>query len=83
MIIFTSYALQKLSMRKDLAMVLLGVIDKTLGERGVTTLEEMFRVIDRFKRVIKDDMYQIHIKVTELSAAELDENGEEEPPYLG
>jgi hypothetical protein len=83
MITFTSHASQKFSMQKDLAMVLLGVIGKTLGERGVITPEEMPHAIDRLKRAIKDDTHQAHIKVAELSAAELDENGEEEPPHLG
>ncbi|MGX0603547.1 uncharacterized protein DUF1840 [Ralstonia pickettii] len=83
MITFTSHASQKFSMQKDLAMVLLGVIGKTLGERGVITPEEMPHAIDRLKRAIKDDTHQAHIKVAELSASELDENGEEEPPHLG
>jgi hypothetical protein len=83
MITFTSHASQKFSMQKDLAMVLLGVIGKTLGERGVITPEEMPHAIDRLKRAIKDDTHQAHIKVAELSAPELDDDGEEEPPHLG
>ena len=70
-------------MQKDLAMVLLGVIGKTLGERGVITPEEMPHAIDRLKLAIKDDTHQAHIKVAELATPELDENGEEEPPHLG
>jgi hypothetical protein len=82
MITFTSHASQKFSMQKDLAMVLLGVIGKTLGERGVITPEEMPHAIDRLKRAIKDDTHQAHIHVAELAAKE-DEDGEEEPPHLG
>ncbi|MGM3275142.1 DUF1840 domain-containing protein [Ralstonia sp. 24A2] len=83
MITFTSHASQKFSMQKDLAMVLLGVIGKTLGERGVITPEEMPHAIDRLRLAIKDDTHQAHIKVAELATPELDENGEEEPPHLG
>jgi hypothetical protein len=67
MITFTSHASQKFSMQKDLAMVLLGVIGKTLGERGVITPE---------------DTHQAHIKVAELTVKD-DEDGEDEPPHLG
>ena len=62
-------------MQKDLAMVLLGVIGKTLGERGVITPEEMPHAIDRLKRAIKDDTHQAHIHVAELTAKD-DEDGE-------
>lgn len=63
-------------------MVLLGVIGKTLGERGVITPEEMPHAIDRLKRAIKDDTHQAHIKVAELTLKE-DDDSEEEPPHLG
>lgn len=63
-------------------MVLLGVIGKTLGERGVITPEEMPHAIERLKRAIKDDTHQAHIKVAELTAKE-DDDSEEEPPHLG
>ncbi len=82
MITFTSHESQSFSMQKDLAMVLLGVIGKTLGERGVITPEEMPHAIDRLKRAIKDDTHQAHIKVAELTARDDDEGGEE-PPHLG
>jgi hypothetical protein len=82
MITFTSHASQKFSMQKDLAMVLLGVIGKTLGERGVITPEEMPHAIERLKLAIKDDTHQAHIKVAELTVKD-DEDGEDEPPHLG
>ncbi|AMP38779.1 DUF1840 domain-containing protein [Ralstonia syzygii subsp. celebesensis] len=82
MITFTSHASQKFSMQKDLAMVLLGVIGKTLGERGVITPEEMPHAIERLKRAIKDDSHHAHIQVAELSG-QPDEEGEDEPPHLG
>jgi hypothetical protein len=82
MITFTSHASQKFSMQKDLAMVLLGVIGKTLGDRGVITPEEMPHAIERLKRAIKDDTHQAHIQVAELTVKEGDD-GEEEPPHLG
>ncbi|AST30972.1 MULTISPECIES: DUF1840 domain-containing protein [Ralstonia solanacearum species complex] len=82
MITFTSHASQKFSMQKDLAMVLLGVIGKTLGERGVITPEEMPHAIERLRRAIKDDTHQAHIQVAELSARP-EEEGEDEPPHLG
>lgn len=81
MITFTSHASQKFSMQKDLAMVLLGVIGKTLGERGVITPEEMPHAIERLKRAIKDDTHYAHIQVAELSAQPDEE--EDEPPHLG
>ncbi|KHK53553.1 hypothetical protein PI87_17060 [Ralstonia sp. A12] len=81
MITFTSHASQKFSMQKDLAMVLLGVIGKTLGERGVITPEEMPHAIDRLKLAIKDDTHQAHIKVAELTVK--DDDSEEEPPHIG
>lgn len=82
MITFTSHASQKFSMQKDLAMVLLGVIGKTLGERGVITPEEMPHAIERLKLAIKYDTHQAHIKVAELTVKD-DEDGEDEPPHLG
>jgi hypothetical protein len=63
-------------------MVLLGVIGKTLGERGVITPEEMPHAIERLKLAIKDDTHQAHIKVAELTVKD-DEDGEDEPPHLG
>ncbi|MGA4235554.1 DUF1840 domain-containing protein [Ralstonia nicotianae] len=81
MITFTSHASQKFSMQKDLAMVLLGVIGKTLGERGVITPEEMPHAIERLKRAIKDDTHHAHIQVAELSAQPDEE--EDGPPHLG
>lgn len=64
-------------------MVLLDVIGRTLGECGVIMSEEVLRAIDRLKRATRDDTHQAYIKVVGLSATELDENGEEEPPHLG
>lgn len=79
LITFKSHAAQDLIMMKDLAITLLGIIGKHLGERGVITTEEMPRAIQKLEAAVSDAK-KTH--PANSSVAEDDEH-EEEPLHLG
>ncbi len=54
LITFKSHAAQDLIMMRDLAVTLLGIIGKHLGERGVITVEELPRAIHKLEAAVVD-----------------------------
>jgi hypothetical protein len=79
LITFKSHASQDLIMMKDLAITLLGIIGKHLGERGVITTEELPRAIQKIEAAVKDDK-KAHPAASVVSQ---DEDDDEEPLHLG
>jgi hypothetical protein len=82
LITFKSHASQDLIMMKDLAMTLLGIIGKHLGERGVITTEEMPRAIQKLEAAVSDAR-RTHPANAAVSPDKSDEALEEEPLHLG
>ncbi|KWR88297.1 DUF1840 domain-containing protein [Cupriavidus sp. IDO] len=82
LITFKSHASQDLIMMKDLAMTLLGIIGKHLGERGVITTEEMPRAIQKLEAAVTDAK-RTHPANAAVSPDKSDEELEEEPLHLG
>jgi hypothetical protein len=88
LITFKSHAAQDLIMMKDLAITLLGIIGKQVGERGVITPEEMPRAIHRLEAAVTDSKHDArHVHPAESSVspkghAHADDD-EEEPLHLG
>ncbi|MBP0631991.1 MULTISPECIES: DUF1840 domain-containing protein [unclassified Cupriavidus] len=82
LITFKSHAAQDLIMMKDLAITLLGIIGKHLGERGVITVEELPRAIQKLEAAVADARrdHPANSAVEEGTAAAEDE---EEPLHLG
>ncbi|WP_029047754.1 DUF1840 domain-containing protein [Cupriavidus sp. amp6] len=82
LITFKSHAAQDLIMMKDLAITLLGIIGKHLGERGVITVEELPRAIQKLEAAVADARrdHPANSAVEEGAAAAEDE---EEPLHLG
>jgi hypothetical protein len=78
LITFKSHASQDLIMMKDLAVVLLGIIGKTLGERGVITAEEMPQAIRKLEAAVVDDKHKPPPPQTQD-----EEERHEEPLHLG
>lgn len=81
LITFKSHASQDLIMMKDLAVTLLGIIGKRLGERGVITAEELPQAIRKLEAAV-DDAKRKH-PAGEAVTAEKSEEEEEEPLHLG
>ncbi|QYY31754.1 MULTISPECIES: DUF1840 domain-containing protein [Cupriavidus] len=80
LITFKSHAAQDLIMMRDLAVTLMGIIGKHLGERGVITVEELPRAIQKLEAAVSD------AKRTHPAEAAVDgkhDEEEEEPLHLG
>lgn len=80
LITFKSHAAQDLIMMRDLAVTLLGIIGKQLGERGVITKEELPHAIHRLESAVIDDKYAHH---GDTGKAGREDDEEEEPLHLG
>ena len=81
LITFKSHAAQDLIMMKDLAVTLLGIIGKHLGERGVITVEELPHAIHRLEAAVADA--RAHPASPAVEAEGANEDEEEEPLHLG
>lgn len=82
LITFKSHASQDLIMMRDLAVTLLGIIGKHLGERGVITTEELPRCIHKLEAAVTDTK-RVHPAESSVSPGKQDEDQEEEPLHLG
>lgn len=82
LITFKSHAAQDLIMMKDLAMTLLGIIGKQLGERGVITVEELPRAIHKLEAAVADAR-KTHPAGSAVEAETSKDEEEEEPLHLG
>jgi len=80
LITFKSHAAQDLIMMRDLAVTLLGIIGKHLGERGVITTEEMPRAIQKLEAAVSDAKRN-HPAETAVNEDKHDD--EDEPLHLG
>lgn len=80
LITFKSHAAQDLIMMRDLAVTLLGIIGKHLGERGVITTEEMPRAIQKLEAAVSDAKRN---HPAEASVNEAKGDDEDEPLHLG
>lgn len=80
LITFKSHAAQDLIMMKDLAITLLGIIGKHLGERGVITTEEMPRAIQKLEAAVSDAKKS---HPANPSVTDKDDEPEDEPLHLG
>ncbi len=81
LITFKSHAAQDLIMMRDLAVTLLGIIGKHLGERGVITVEELPRAIHKLEAAVSDAK-RTHPAETSVSDGKHDDD-EDEPLHLG
>ncbi len=81
LITFKSHASQDLIMMKDLAITLLGIIGKRLGERGVITTEELPRAIKKLEAAV-DDAKHAHPAGAAVAPEKADEE-DDEPLHLG
>jgi hypothetical protein len=81
LITFKSHASQDLIMMKDLAITLLGIIGKHMGERGVIKAEEMPAAIRKLEAAVQDAK-KVHPAETTVHPGKDDER-EEEPLHLG
>ncbi|MBP0622087.1 DUF1840 domain-containing protein [Cupriavidus consociatus] len=82
LITFKSHAAQDLIMMKDLAITLLGIIGKRLGERGVITVEELPRAIQKLEAAVADARRSHPADTAVEGKSEADED-EDEPLHLG
>ncbi|WP_420993953.1 DUF1840 domain-containing protein [Cupriavidus sp. 30B13] len=82
LITFKSHAAQDLIMMKDLAVTLLGIIGKHLGERGVITAEELPRAIHKLEAAVTDAK-RAHPAESSVSPDHRHDEDEEEPLHLG
>ncbi|MGY2490513.1 DUF1840 domain-containing protein [Cupriavidus sp. CP313] len=82
LITFKSHAAQDLIMMKDLAMTLLGIIGKRLGERGVITVEELPTAIHKLEAAV-NDARKTHPASSAVEADTGKDEDEEEPLHLG
>ncbi|WP_042883789.1 DUF1840 domain-containing protein [Cupriavidus necator] len=82
LITFKSHAAQDLIMMKDLAMTLLGIIGKRLGERGVITVEELPTAIHKLEAAVADAR-KPHPADSAVETATSRDEEEEEPLHLG
>ncbi|EKZ99490.1 MAG: DUF1840 domain-containing protein [Burkholderiaceae bacterium] len=81
LITFKSHAAQDLIMMKDLAITLLGIIGKHLGERGVIKADEMPAAIRKLEAAVQDAK-KVHPAEATVHPGKDDER-EEEPLHLG
>ena len=81
LITFKSHAAQDLIMMRDLAVTLLGIIGKHLGERGVITTEEMPRAIQKLEAAVSDAKRNHPAEAAVNESKQQDE--EDEPLHLG
>ncbi|SOY78815.1 conserved hypothetical protein [Cupriavidus taiwanensis] len=81
LITFKSHAAQDLIMMKDLAVTLLGIIGKHLGERGVITVEELPHAIHKLEAAVADA--RAHPADTAVETQADAGEDEEEPLHLG
>ncbi|MEC3767160.1 MULTISPECIES: DUF1840 domain-containing protein [Cupriavidus] len=81
LITFKSHAAQDLIMMKDLAVTLLGIIGKHLGERGVITVEELPHAIHKLEAAVADA--RAHPADTAVETQPDAGEDEEEPLHLG
>ena len=77
LITFKSHASQDLIMMRDLAVTLLGIIGKHLGERGVITIEELPRCIHILEAAVTDAK-KMHPAVSSVHPGKNDDDNEEE-----
>lgn len=82
LITFKSHAAQDLIMMKDLAVTLLGIIGKRLGERGVITVDELPHAIHKLEAAVSDAR-RIHPADAAVQTQPAPEEEEEEPLHLG
>ncbi|SOZ34352.1 DUF1840 domain-containing protein [Cupriavidus neocaledonicus] len=82
LITFKSHAAQDLIMMKDLAVTLLGIIGKHLGERGVITVDELPHAIHKLEAAVADAR-RAHPADTAVEARPDADEEEEEPLHLG
>jgi len=83
LITFKSSAAQDLIMMKDLAITLLGIIGKQLGERGVITTEEMPRAIQKLEAAVSDAKRTHPAESAVQSGPRPEKEDEDEPLHLG
>ncbi|MBY4896742.1 DUF1840 domain-containing protein [Cupriavidus sp. AU9028] len=83
LITFKSRASQDLTMMNDLAVTLLGIVGKTLGERGVITHAELPRAIHRLEAAVADASQAQKVADRTDSADQAQQEDEEEPLHLG
>lgn len=81
LITFKSRAAQDLTMLSDLATMLLGILGKQVGERGIITTEEMPAAIHKLERAVREDKELQGTAVEE--AGHQDDDPTEEPLHLG
>lgn len=82
LITFKSHAAQDLIMMRDLAVTLLGIIGKHLGERGVITVEELPQAIHKLEAAVADAR-RVHPADAAVETKPADDEDEEEPLHLG
>jgi len=82
LITFKSHAAQDLIMMKDLAITLLGIIGKHMGERGVITTDELPRAIQKLEAAVSDAR-KVHPAESSVAQGNKDDDEEEEPLHLG
>jgi hypothetical protein len=80
LITFKSHAAQDLIMMRDLAVTLMGIIGKHLGERGVITVEELPRAIQKLEAAVSDAKRP---HPAEAAVDSKHDEEEEEPLHLG
>lgn len=83
LITFKSRATQDLTMMNDLATVLLGIVGKQVGERGVITPAEMPAAIHKLERAVREDREHQGAAAAEAAAGHEDDDPVEEPLHLG
>jgi len=82
LITFKSHAAQDLIMMKDLALTLLGIIGKHMGERGVITTEELPRAIQKLEAAVQDAR-KVHPAEPSVHPGGSGDEEQEEPLHLG
>lgn len=86
LITFKSHAAQDLIMMNDLAVTLLGIIGKHVGERGVITKEELPRAIHRLEAAVmqaKQSPGQSQLPEDQRGKSNDYDDDDEEPLHLG
>jgi len=82
LITFKSRASQDLIMMKDLAITLLGIIGKHMGERGVITQAELPQAIHKLEAAVSDAK-RPHPADSSVSPGRAANDEEDEPLHLG
>ncbi|MGY8526331.1 DUF1840 domain-containing protein [Paracidovorax citrulli] len=83
LITFKSRASQDLIMMNDLAVTLLGIVGKTLGQRGVITHAELPRAIHRLEAAVADAQRVQEVSDRTDATDKREQEDEDEPLHLG